>query len=107
MLLTLTNHNYSYGHCYRPKDDTAKTRVSGDKRFLSVLLSWWGTVNNAHEIDQLALTLEHLTAFTTEGFEHLTHVEKLLANADLQERLGLDYLIAAEGGLRHVIVQEC
>lgn len=47
------------------------------------------------------------TSLTMQAFEQTTNLLKILGNAELQNRMGLDYLLAASGGLCHIIGQEC
>lgn len=54
-------------------------------------------MDNPNDFDYLAMALENLTALTKDGFEHLAEMEKLVANTERQDRMGSDYLLAAEG----------
>ncbi|XP_013884926.1 uncharacterized protein LOC106533233 [Austrofundulus limnaeus] len=77
--------------------------ISGGVKFLSGVLPWWGTVNNAHHIDQLHTGLENLTEIVEDGFSALGPFVITTRNMLLQHKMALDLLFASQDGLCHVI----
>ena len=108
---SLSYYHTHYDHYYDPnlnreRRNTKTVRITPETKFLSGLLPWWGTIHNAHQLDDLALDLENLTAFTEDGFADMTIEMKALRNVALQNRVALDYLLAAGGGVCHIIGNE-
>ena len=110
---TLSYHHADYAHYYytpcvsqRSVSDHADC-VSVGAKFFGGLIPWWGTVNLAHHIGDLALDLENLTAANTNGFQALSVEVKTLCNVALQNKLVLDQLLAAQEGVFHIIGDRC
>lgn len=90
---------------YRHRRETI--RISPKQKFLSGFFPWYGSINNAHKINELALEIENLTALITSGFNTLSVETQALRNVALQNRMALDMLLASQGGVCHIIGSEC
>ncbi|XP_034090279.1 uncharacterized protein LOC117558306 [Gymnodraco acuticeps] len=68
-LMYTTHHYPEFQHPdhHKVKRELTSTGV----KFFGGLFPWWGTVNNAHNIDTLHVRLENLTYETTQGFQAL------------------------------------
>lgn len=105
-----TGKPQTYSHYYPPHKHhkhSTSVRISGGRKFLSGILPWNGAPANAYEIDRVAADLENLTALITEDFLSLTLELKAIANTVMQNRMALDQLLAAQGGVCHIIGTEC
>ncbi|MEO1519093.1 MAG: hypothetical protein AAFV95_29110 [Bacteroidota bacterium] len=110
---SLTHYHANYPHYYSTRSISKRevpahrNRVSVGAKFVGGLLPWWGTVNLAHQIDDLAIDLENLTAESVEGFTEVTTEVQALRNMELQDRMVLDLMLAAHGGVCHVVGESC
>lgn len=110
---SLAHSQLHYPHYFVPGSQTVPhrlrrdTRISPGRKFGSGILPWYGVVANAHDIDRIARDLENLTAMTLDSFRDLSHNLQLVGNAEVQNRMGLDMLMASTGGLCHTIGQSC
>lgn len=77
------------------------------KKLFAGLATPYGVVKALYLINYLHVAVENLTCLVDEGFDTLTVETKALRTVALQNRLGLDYALAACGGLCHVIGQQC
>ena len=100
--LKYSTHHYPH---YRPKRDVGLT--SEGTKFLGGSLPWWGTINNAYNIDKLHVQLENLTSVVSDGFAALTPWVAAVRATLIQHRMALDILLASQGGLCHVIGDQC
>ncbi|XP_044060909.1 uncharacterized protein LOC122880151 [Siniperca chuatsi] len=108
ILPTITHFHTHYAHYYLPhRARRSTTRVSLGEKGISGILPWWGTVNNAHKIDHLAIDLENLTALVEVGFSTLTPTMQGIKNVALQNRMALDLMLASQGGVCHIIGTDC
>ena len=104
----LTHFHTDYAHYYVPSREKRSTvRVSPEEKGFGGVFPWWGTVNNAHKIDELALELENLTTLVGEGFLSLSPSIQGLRNVALQNRMALDLMLASQGGVCHIIGTDC
>ncbi|KAG7999569.1 Syncytin-2 [Nibea albiflora] len=101
--LSYTIHHYPQ---FRAKREATGMTSEGTK-FLGGIVPWWGTVNNAHNIDKLHVQLENLTGIISDGFAALTPWVAATRATLIQHRIALDLLLAAQGGLCHVIGEKC
>ncbi|XP_060925473.1 uncharacterized protein LOC132999740 [Limanda limanda] len=104
----LTHFHTDYPHYYVPSRHKRSTvRVSPGEKGFGGFLPWWGTVNNAHKIDEIAMELENLTALVGEGFLSLSPSIQGIRNVALQNRVALDLMLASQGGVCHIIGTDC
>ena len=104
-LMYTTHHYPEFQHPDHHKEKRDLT--SAGSKFVSGLFPWWGTVNNAHNIDSLHVSLENLTYETTQGFQALTPYIIASRNMLMQHQYTLDLVFASKGGLCHVIGDSC
>ncbi|XP_041857352.1 endogenous retrovirus group PABLB member 1 Env polyprotein-like [Melanotaenia boesemani] len=90
-----------------PPHRTKRARISTTNSVFGSIFPHYGTVNNALQIDALAVDLENLTSLVTKGFDALTPELKALRVMTLQNRMALDFLLAEKGGTCKVIGDEC
>ncbi|KAM7405932.1 hypothetical protein PAMP_000345 [Pampus punctatissimus] len=103
--LQYSTHHYPH---YRPKREAPGVLMTSEReKFMSGLFPWWGSVNNAHDIDKLHVQLENLTTIMSQGFAALGPFAAAVRTTLLQHRLALDILLASQGGLCHVIGDKC
>lgn len=104
----LTHFHTDYDHYYPPhRARRAVVRVAPVEKGFGGLLQRWGTVNNAHKIDAVAVDLENLTDSVTTGFSALTPTVQGLRNVALQNRMALDLILASQGGVCHIVGTDC
>lgn len=53
------------------------------------------------------MDLENLTTLTMAGFDQTTRLLRIFGNAKVQIHMGLDFVLASQGGLCHVIGEKC
>lgn len=82
-------------------------RISSGGKVLGGFFPWYGTVQNAHVIDNISMELESFANYVIEGFNLLTDQMKSLKLVALQNRAALDYLLAKDGGVCAVIGDQC
>ena len=106
--LAHTTHHYPM---YVPTSDVSardKREVSSPgTKFAAGFFPWYGTVNNAHNIDRVQESLENLTAMMISGFGEFPPVMRAMRNMLMQHQMGLDLLLAAQGVLCHIIGTHC
>lgn len=104
---SLQYSTHHYPHYRLKREIEAVGMTSKDTKLLSGVVPWWGTVNNAHNIDKLHVQLENLTSIVSDGFAALTPWVAAVRATLIQHRMALDILLASQGGLCHVIGEEC
>ncbi|XP_076590456.1 uncharacterized protein LOC143322906 [Chaetodon auriga] len=108
ILPTLSHFHTHYTHYYIPHRARRDTeRVPQWQKGIGGFLPWWGTVNNAFKIDDLAVELENLTALVSSGFSALTPTVQGIRNVALQNRMAMDMMFASQGGVCHIIGTDC
>ena len=103
----LAHFGHQYPHYYPRTKRAVELRISPGEKALSGIIPTWGTINNAHNIDRLAFDLEELTHLAQQGFHMLPPVLTAMRTVILQHQMALDYLLASQGGLCHLIGQQC
>lgn len=108
--LTYTTHHYPHYRQKREEEvdsDKEHLLTSEGTKFVAGLFPWWGTVNNAHNVDKLHVQLENLTRIVSDAFAALTPWSAAVRATLIQHRMALDLLLASQGGLCHVIGDKC
>uniref|UniRef100_A0AAY5KHK5 Uncharacterized protein n=1 Tax=Esox lucius TaxID=8010 RepID=A0AAY5KHK5_ESOLU len=81
--------------------------ISESERFFAIVFPFFGTAKLAREVISMASSLEALASLTTDGFTAVSAEMVAMLTVAMQNRVALDYLLAAQGGSCAVIGTEC
>ncbi|XP_028980657.2 uncharacterized protein LOC114840714 [Esox lucius] len=81
--------------------------ISESERFFAIAFPSYGTAKLAQEVITMASSLEALANLTADGFTGMSAEMVAMRTVAMQNRVALDYLLAAQGGTCAVVGAEC
>ena len=85
----------------------AKRNLSRFQSILGTIIPFYGVYNNQEELKALSLTLERHMNYSLASISALNHEIQEVKKVALQNRMALDLLLAAQGGVCSLIGDEC
>ncbi|XP_041856076.1 endogenous retrovirus group PABLB member 1 Env polyprotein-like isoform X1 [Melanotaenia boesemani] len=92
-----------FHHPHRVKRGIFSPQMKG----FMMALPWWGVGELAWTVEDLSISLQNLTSLVDSGFSLLQKEVQALRIMSLQNRMALDFLLAAQGGTCALIGDQC